>query len=44
MIQMNLIIKHKKTHRFENELMAAGGEDTVREFGKVIYTLLYLKW
>ena len=24
--------------------MFAGGEGTVREFGKVMYTLLYLKW
>ena len=28
----------------ENELMVAGGKEIVRNFGKVMYTLLYLKW
>ena len=28
----------------ENKLMAAGGEGIVKDFGKVMYTLLYLKW
>jgi len=30
----------------ENELMVAegGGKGIIREFGKVMYTLLYLKW
>ena len=34
----------KKLTDLENELMVAGGEGIVREFGKVMYTLLYSKW
>ena len=32
------------TKQKENELMVAGGEGIVREFGKIMYTLLYSKW
>ena len=28
----------------ENKLMVAEGEQIVKHFGKVMYTLLYLKW
>ena len=34
----------KKLTDLENELMVAGEEGIVREFGKVMYTLLYSKW
>ena len=43
MIQMNLQNRKRLTD-LENELMVAGGERTVKDFGKVMYTLLYLKW
>ena len=38
---MNLLTKQKRLT--ENELMVAKGEGIVRDFGKVRYTLLYLK-
>ena len=45
---MNSFIKQKRTHREENKLTVAGGEGweegIVRQFGMVVYTLLYLKW
>ena len=37
----NELTKQKET---EDELMVAGGEGIVREFGKIMYTLLYSKW
>ena len=45
-------LKRNDTSRFikqrltdlENELMVAEGKEIVRNFGKVMYTLLYLKW
>ena len=43
MIQMNLQNRKRLTD-LENELMVAGGEGTVKDFGKVMYTPLYLKW
>ena len=41
---MNLLTKQKRFTDLENELMVAEGEGIVRDFGKVMYTLLYLKW
>ena len=44
MIQMNLQNKKRLTD-LENELkLAEGGEGAVRDFGKVMYTLLYFEW
>ena len=43
MIQMNLQNRKRLTD-LENELMVSRGERTVKDFGKVMYTLLYLKW
>ena len=44
MIKMNLQNKKRLTD-LENELkLAEGGEGTVRDFGKVMYTLLYFEW
>ena len=43
MIQINLQNRRRLTD-LENELMVASGEGRVRDFGKVMYTLLYLKW
>ena len=34
----------KRLTDLENKLMGAGGKGIVRDFGKVMYTLLYLKW
>ena len=42
-IQMNLQNRKRLTD-LENDLMVSGGEGEVRDFGKVMYTLLYLKW
>ena len=44
MIQKNLLIKQKRFKDLEKELRVAGGEGIVRDFGKVMNTLLYLKW
>ena len=43
MIQMNLQNRKRLTD-LENELMAAGGEGTGKDFGRVMHTLLNLKW
>ena len=43
MIQRNLQNRKRLTD-LENKLMVAGGKGIVRDFGKVMYTLLYLKW
>ena len=43
MIQMNLQNRKRLTD-LENQLMGAGGERIVKDFGKVMYTLVYLKW
>ena len=42
MIQMNL--PDKETHRLRKQIYGCGGEVIVRDFGMVMYTLLYLKW
>ena len=40
---MKLFIKQKESHR-RSKLMVAQGEGRVKDFGKVMYTLLYLQW
>ena len=45
MISKKFLTKQKETQRLRNELMVARvavGRD--RDFGKFMYTLLYLKW
>ena len=45
MIQMNLLTKQNKTHRLRKQMYGCHkGKGIVREFGVVMYTLLYLKW
>ena len=44
MIQINVITEQKETHRLRKWTYGCQGEWIVRDFGKVIYTLLYLKW
>ena len=39
-----LTYKQKETHRLRKEFMVARRGGIVKDFGKVIYTLLYLKW
>ena len=41
---MNLFTKQKQTHRLRELTYGYRGEETVREFGIDMYTLLYLKW
>ena len=43
MIQMNLQHRKRLTD-LENELMIAKEKGIVKDFGKVMYTLLYFKW
>ena len=42
-MQMNLFTKQKETHRLRKWTYGCQGEGTVRDLGKVRYTLLYLK-
>ena len=44
MIQINLLTKYKEMHRLRKLTYGCWGEGIVREFGKVMYTLVYLKW
>ena len=44
MIQMKLITKQKETDRLRKQTQGSQGEGIVKDFGKVMYTLLYLKW
>ena len=37
-------LTYKTKRLLENELLVAGGEEIVKDFGKVMYTLLYSKW
>ena len=37
------LTKKKRTHRFGKQTHISVGEGIVRDFGKVMYTLLYLK-
>ena len=41
---MNLLTKQKETHRLRKPCYGCLGEGIVREFGKVMHTLLYSKW
>ena len=40
----NELTKQKETHRLKAWTYGCWGEGIVREFGKVMYTLLYSKW
>jgi len=44
MIQMNLLKKQKETHRLRKQTHGCRGEGIVKDLGKIMYTLLYLKW
>ena len=45
MIQMNLLTSRNRLMDSQNKIMVAGGKDgIIREFGKDMDTLLYLKW
>ena len=44
MMQTNLLTKQKETHRLRKRTSGCQGEGIVKDSGKVIYTLLYLKW
>ena len=41
---MNLLTKQKETHRLRKRTYGCQGEWIVREFVKVMHTLLYSKW
>ena len=45
---MNLLTKQKQTHRLQERAFGCWGQPQghgiLRDFGKVMYTLLYLKW
>ena len=41
---MNLLTKQKETHRLRKRIYGCQGKGIVRDFGKVMYTLLYSKW
>ena len=41
---MNLLTKQKETHRLRKWTYGCGGEEILRDFGKFMYILLYLKW
>ena len=41
---MKLITKQKETDRLRKQTQGSQGEGIVKDFGKVMYTLLYLKW
>ena len=40
----NELTKQQETHRLRKRTYGCQGEVIVREFGMVMYTLLYLKW
>ena len=44
MRQMNLLTKQKETHRLRKHTHDSWGEEIVKDLGKVMYTLPYLKW
>ena len=44
MIQMNLLMKQKETHRLRKQIHGCQVEGIARDFEKVMSTLLYLKW
>ena len=41
---MNLLTKQKETHRLRKQTYSCQGEEIAKDFGKVMYTRLYLKW
>ena len=41
---MNLLRKQKETHRLRKQTKGRQGEGLVKDFEKVMYTVLYLKW
>ena len=41
---MDFLTNQKETHRLRKQTYGCQGEGIVSEFGKVMYTLLYLKW
>ena len=42
---MNLLTKLEETHRLREQTYDCGGQEgIVRDFGKVVFTLLYPKW
>ena len=41
---MNLLTKQKEIHRLRKQTYGCWEEGIVGDFGKVMYTLLYLKW
>ena len=41
---MNLLRKQKETHRLRKQTQGRQGEGLVKDFEKVMYTVLYLKW
>ena len=41
---MNLLTKQKETHRLRKQTHGCWGEGIVKNFRKVMYMLLYLKW
>jgi len=43
-IQMNLLTKQKATHRLRKWTHGFQGDGIVMDLGKIMYTLLYLKW
>ena len=41
---MNFLTKQKEIHRLRKQTYVCWGKRIVRDFGKVMYTLKYLKW
>ena len=41
---MDFLTNQKETHRLRKQTYGCQGEGIVSEFGKVMYTLLYLRW
>ena len=44
MLQMSLLRRQQETHTLRKQTYGCQEEGIVREFGKVMYTLLYSKW
>ena len=44
MIQINLLMQQEETHRLRKGTHGCRGKGIVKDFGKDMYTLLYLKW
>ena len=41
---MNLLKKQKETHRLSKQTHGCWEKGIVKDLGKIMYTLLYLKW